>query len=252
MRKVPVSLQLWSVRDAIADDFAATVKKVAAMGYTGVELAGYGKLDAAGAQAALKSAGLRASGMHVGLEGLQGGLDKVIAEAKGFGAGHVTCPSWDGEKLKTKAGCEAAGAELNRIGAALRAEGIRFSFHNHGGEFALVEGRFALDWMLDSAEPRNLSSQLDLYWVYYAGVDPAAYLRQLGRRVSLVHVKDGMGKAGKQSELGTGKVDYTAIFEALDGVGAVDWLVVEQEEYNFDPLVSLEKDFQQLKAWGRA
>lgn len=252
MRKVPVSLQLWSVRDAIADDFAATVKKVAAMGYAGVELAGYGKLDAQGAQAALKAAGLKASGMHVGLEGLQGDLAKVIAEAKGFGAAHVTCPSWDGEKLKTKAGCEAAGLELNRIGAALREAGIRLSFHNHGGEFAQVEGRFALDWMLDAAEPRNLSSQLDLYWVYYAGVDPAAYLRQLGRRVSLVHVKDGMGKAGKQAELGTGKVDYQAIFEALDGVGTVDWLVVEQEEYNFDPMVSVEKCFQQLKAWGRA
>jgi sugar phosphate isomerase/epimerase len=250
MRKKPVSLQLWSVRDAIANDFAATVKKVKAMGYEGVELAGYGKLDASGAQKAVKEAGLKVSGMHVGLEALQKDLPKVIAEAKGFGAVHVTCPGWPKEKLTTRAECESAGEELNRIGAKLRAEGIKFSYHNHGHEFAKVEGKFILDWMLGASEPRNLSDQLDLYWVYFAEVDPAAYIRQIGNRICLVHVKDGFGKGGKQTELGQGKVDYKAVFQALDGLESLDWLVVEQEEYNFDPMVSVEKDWQQLKAWG--
>lgn len=252
MIKRPVSLQLWSVRDAIDLDFAATVKKVAAMGYEGVELAGYGKLDAAAAQKAVKEAGLRTSGMHVGLGALQKELPRVIAEAKGFGASHVTCPGWPGDKLKTRAECEFAGEELSRIGGLLRAEGIKLSYHNHSHEFVKVEGKFALDWMMGASEPRNLSDQLDLYWAYFADVDPAAYIRQLGSRLCLVHLKDGMGKGGKQTELGQGKVDYKAIFQALDGVESLDWLIVEQEEYNFDPMVSVEKDWKQLQAWGRA
>ncbi|MES2201249.1 MAG: sugar phosphate isomerase/epimerase [candidate division FCPU426 bacterium] len=252
MTKKPVSLQLWSVRNAIDLDFAGTVKKVAAMGYAGVELAGYGKLDAVAAQKAVKDAGLRASGMHVGLEALQNELPRVVSEAKGFGAAHVTCPGWPAEKLKTRAECEFAGEELSRIGAKLRAEGLKFSYHNHGHEFAKVDGKFILDWMLGASEPRDLSSELDLYWVYFAEVDPAAYVRQLGSRLCLVHVKDGYGKGGKQTELGMGKVDYKAIFQALDGLESLDWIIVEQEEYNFDPMVSVEKDWQQLKAWGRA
>ena len=65
MKKIPLSLQLYSVRGDTGTDFAGTVAAVAKMGYTGVELAGYGNLDAKGAKAALDAAGLKVSGMHM-------------------------------------------------------------------------------------------------------------------------------------------------------------------------------------------
>jgi sugar phosphate isomerase/epimerase len=89
MKTPPIALQLWSVRHDIQRDFAATVREVASLGYDGVELAGYGNLDAAGAKAALASAGLRVAGLHVGAPRLRGDMDAVIGEALLLGARHI-------------------------------------------------------------------------------------------------------------------------------------------------------------------
>ena len=80
-KKTPVALQLWSIKDEVKRDFAATVAAVAEMGYSGVELAGYGNLDVKGAKAALDAAGLKLAGMHVGLDALKTNLTNVIGEA---------------------------------------------------------------------------------------------------------------------------------------------------------------------------
>lgn len=246
----PVSLQLWSVRDTMNTDFAATVKAVAAIGYPYVETAGYGNLNAEGAKTALDAASLKVSGMHVGIKKLRDELSTVVAEARLFGTTHVTCPSWPKEDFATAAGCVKVGEELNSIGARLRAEGLRFSFHNHGAEFARVDGRYVFDWMLDAAEPRNLGCQLDIYWAFRPGADPVQFIREHGRRITQLHFKDGDKE--RQTELGQGQVDFKAIMEVSEAVGACEYYIVEQEEYNFAPVESVRLCFEQLKAWDRA
>lgn len=243
--KIPVSLQLWSVREDTAKDFAATVKAVAAMGYQGVELAGYGNLDAKGVAAAVRDAGLKVSGMHVGWGELSGNLSGVMSDALLFGTRHVACPSWPREHFLSGASCAEIGRRLGEVGATLRSVGIQLSFHNHGAEMAVVDGRRVMDWMLDAAEPRNLAAQVDVYWVQAGGSDPAAYLRELGRRVRTVHLKD-------EKELGLGPVNFAPVFEAIDSIGSVEWNVVEVEKYNHAPLESVRRSLEQLKQWGRA
>ncbi|HTU02745.1 MAG TPA: hypothetical protein VMG58_13045, partial [Candidatus Sulfotelmatobacter sp.] len=93
MKKVPVALQLFSVRDDAKRDFAATAAAVARIGYSGVELAGYGNLDAKAAKAALDAAGLEVAGMHVGYAALLNDTGSVISDALLFGARNVICPS---------------------------------------------------------------------------------------------------------------------------------------------------------------
>ena len=88
------------------------------MGYDGVELAGYGSLDAAGAKAALASAKLRVAGMHVGPGRLRDELDSVIDEALLLGTSHVICPWWPDTQFVTAAACERIGQELATWGAA--------------------------------------------------------------------------------------------------------------------------------------
>jgi sugar phosphate isomerase/epimerase len=231
-------------------DFAAAVKAVAEIGYPYVETAGYGSTDAEGAKSAIDAAGLKVSGMHVGIERLRGEFEAVVAEAKAFGTPHVTCPGWPIEDYATVAGCITVGEELNRIGAKLRKEGFRFSFHNHYAEFAEIEGRYVFDWMLDAAEPRNLGCQLDIYWAFRPGADPVQFIREHGRRVTTLHFKDGDRE--RQNELGRGEVDYQTIMEVSEAIGACDFYIVEQEEYNFEPMESVRMCFEQLKAWGRA
>lgn len=245
MPKIPVSLQLYSIRDLTKADFSAAAAQVAAIGYTGVELAGYGNLDAKGARAALDAAGLKVSGMHVGMKALRGEFQKVVDEARVVGTRDVICPWWQPEELSSRAAVEKIGEELNLVGARLRAEGLRFSFHNHGTEFKVFEGRPAMDWLLGAAEPRNLLGEVDVYWVHFAGYSPAKFIRDQGARIPLIHLKD-------EKELGLGPVDFTEIFSAAESVGAVEWYVVEQEAYNHAPIASVRLCFEQLRKWGKA
>jgi sugar phosphate isomerase/epimerase len=243
--RIPVALQLWSVRDDVARDFAATAAAVAAMGYEGVELAGYGKLDAKGARAALDAAGLRVAGMHVSYASVSGDATAAISDALTLGATRLTCSWWPPIHFTSAAVCERIGEQLNTVGTALRPYGIRFGFHNHHSEFALFDGRPGFDWILGAAEPRNLFAELDVYWAHSAGYSPSRFIRDQGARIPLIHLKD-------EKELGSGPVDFASIFEAADSVGAVEWYIVEQEKYSHSPIDSVRLCHQQMRDWGRA
>ena len=244
MTNLPVALQLWSVREDMKIDFAATVAEVGRIGYAGVELAGYGNLDAKGAKTALDAAGLKVSGMHVGIAALRSDPEKVIGEALLFGTRHVIVPFWPPEQFVTVAAVEKIGEELNHIGAKLRASGLQLSYHNHAGEFKLLEGRPVFDWLLGASEPRNLTAEVDVYWVNHAGHSPERFLRDQGSRVKLVHLKD-------EKELGAGPVNFAPIFAMVESLAAAEWYVVEQEQYNHAPLASVRLCFEQLQRWGK-
>lgn len=245
MPKTPLALQLWSLRDRTQTDFAATVAEVAKIGFQGVETAGFGNLDAQGAADAIKAAGVKVAGMHVGIDALRNNLNTCISEAHLLGAKHVVCSWWSPDHFVSGTACSSIGQELGAIGAVLRAHGIQLAFHNHDSELAIVDGRRVFDWMLDAAAPRDLGCQADVYWVKVGGKDPAEFIREQGRRIRTVHLKD-------EKEIGTGPVDFPSVFKALDEIGAVEWGIVEVEEYNYDPLESVRRSFEQLRAWGYA
>lgn len=245
MSKPALSLQLYSLRDLTKTDFAATVAEVARLGYTGVETAGYGNLDAAGAARAVREAGLVCSGMHVGIQALRADLSKVAAEAHLFGTTHVICPYYDRSLFRTPNAAATIGRELDAIGAALRGHGLQLHYHNHDFELARLDGRPGFDWLLDAAAPRNLACQPDVYWLHVGGKDPAAFIREQGRRIRLLHLKD-------EKEIGLGPVDFPSVFAAVQSIGALEWYVVEVEKYSHEPLESVRRSFEQLKTWGIA
>lgn len=244
MSKLPVALQLWSVRDDVNRDFAATVAEVGKIGYHGVELAGYGNLDAKAAKTAVDAAGLKVSSMHVPIAALRSDPDKAIGEALMFGTRHMVVPFWQQDLFVSVAAAEKIAEELNHFGAKVRASGLQLSYHNHAGEFQLLDGRPVFDWMLGAAEPRNLAAEVDVYWVHAAGQSPEKFLRDHGARVKLVHLKD-------ETELGSGPVNFGPIFAAIDAIGSVEWLIVEQEKYNHAPMESVRCCFEQMKRWGK-
>jgi sugar phosphate isomerase/epimerase len=244
-RKTPVALQLWSLRDEAKRDFAATVAAVAEIGYDGVELAGYGSLDAQGAKAAMDAAGLKVAGMHVSYASLHSDPNKVASEALLLGTRFVVCPSWPRGLFVSPSACERIGEQLGAVGRSLRPFGIRLGFHNHDIEFKIFDGRPALEWILGASEPRDLFAEVDVFWAQHAGYSPARFIRDHGSRVPLLHLKD-------EKELGGGPVNFEEVFAASDSVGAVEWLIVEQEQFSHAPMKSVRLCYEQLKAWGRA
>jgi len=244
-KNIPVALQLWSVREDTARDFAGTVKAVADMGYAGVELAGFGNTDVRGAHAAITAAGLKVAGVHASIQDLRSDINRWVDAALLLGTRHVMCPWWPREHYHSAAACTRIGEELAAVGATFRAHGLHFAFHNHNNELAVVEGRRVFDWILDAAAPRDLGCQADVYWVQVGGKDPAEFIREQGRRIRTVHLKD-------EKEIGTGPVNFPSVFAALEAIGAVEWYVVEVEQYNFAPLESVRRSLAQLRSWGQA
>ncbi len=243
IRRVPLALQLWSVKEAVSADFAAAAGKIAELGFAGVELAGFGKLDARGARAALDGAGLRTAGMHISPAKL-GELNAVLDDALTVGAKHVTCAFWPRTLYTSPAACERIGERLGEFGANLRSAGLRFSFHNHDAELAVLKGRTVLDWLLGAAAPRDLAMEPDVFWLQDAGYDPARFLREQGSRCPLIHLRDA-------AEIGAGPVDYPRVFEAIDSVASAEWLILEQDRFNHEPFESLRLGMAQLARWGR-
>jgi sugar phosphate isomerase/epimerase len=245
MRNIPVALQLWSVREDLQRDFAATCRTIRAIGFDGVEFAGLAGVDAARARTILDDAGLVAAGMHIPHDRLQSDLDVVVTEARVLGTRHVTCASWPADDFVSAAGCETVGRKLGAIGRALHAAGLRLTHHNHAAEARAIEGRSVFDRLLDAAVPEDLAAEPDVYWLHVGGCPPAEFIRKHGARCPLIHLKDG-------KELGSGPVDFSAVFSAIDAAAGVEWLIVEQESFDRPPLESVARSFNQLRAWTRS
>jgi len=246
----PISIQLYTLHENTAKDFAGTVAEVAQIGYQAVELAGTGNLKPDEATRALESAGLRVSGIHANWAQITEKFDAVLEDARRFKTTEIVLTGVVAEKLTSKKECLAIGEKLGALGAKFRAAGLRLSYHNHDHEFVMHEGRPALEWILEGCAPQDVSSELDLFWVLAAGHDPVRMVRRLGTRARLLHLKDGIGR--KQTDLGQGKVDFPAILKLAKENELADWFIVEQEEFKVSRMESVRVAFNYLRSLGHA
>jgi sugar phosphate isomerase/epimerase len=243
-----ISVQLYTVRDLTAADFSGTVKQVAKIGYTAVEMAGYGSAKtAAEARKALDDAGLKVSGAHAPIEALEADVGNVMDDSQTLGNRTIICPWMPENRRRDAAGWKQVASSLNRIGRACRERGFEFAYHNHNFEFQKFDGKTGLDILLENSDPELVKSELDVYWVKSGGEDPVARLNALGRRVLLLHLKDmAAGADQKFAPVGTGILDFKAILSAAMKIG-VRWGVVEQDDcYDVPPLEAIQVSFENL------
>jgi sugar phosphate isomerase/epimerase len=244
-----VALQLYTVRDESAKDFAGTIRRVAEIGYPAVELASYGGLSAADLKALLDEVGLKAASTHVGLAALEADLDKEIDYCAAVGCGYLVLP-WLAPEMRDPAQLTALAPRLNEYGRRCRERGLVFAYHNHDFEFvAADDGAYLLDALLDSTDPALVQLELDIYWAAYAGVDPTAYLRRRAGRVPLVHLKD-MATDRSFTEVGAGTIDMSGIFAAAEEGGAT-WYIVENDRPAMPPLESARRSLEYLHSAGK-
>lgn len=244
-----MALQLYTVRDEAAKDFAGTMRRVAQAGYTAVELAGYGGLDAPDLRALLDETGLRAASTHVGLALLEENLDAQIDYALAIGCSHLVVPSVPVE-MRSAASFRAVAPRFNEFAKAARQRGLGFAYHNHNFEFVTEEGAYLLDTLLDASDPDLVKLELDIYWAAFAGVDPVEYLRRRADRISLIHLKD-LAADHSYTEVGAGTLDFGAIFSAAEAAG-VEWGIVELDKPRIPSLESARLSLEYLRAMGKA
>ena len=252
MARIPVALQMYTVRNQLKEDFDGTFRKVGGIGYAGVELTGIGPHTAKELKAFLDDLNLKVAGCHVGLGALQGDLDRVLDENLALGNSYLVCPALPQDRRGDE-GCYVETARLlNEIGAKCRTRGLRLCYHNHSFEFQKFRGKNALDVLYESSDPDLVQAEIDTYWVQHGGEDPAAYIRKYAGRCPLVHLKDM--EAGEErffAEVGEGIMDFDSIFEASEK-GGVAWYIVEQDQCRRDPLDSARLSFENLRRMGKA
>ncbi|QFY10411.1 TIM barrel protein [Nonomuraea phyllanthi] len=216
-----ISMQLWTVRDDLAQNYDTTLAYLAEIGYPKVELAlGYFGRTARQLRDFLDGLGIRASSSHDGLTTDQAGLDTKIENALTLGQSFMVVPYLNStSEDEWKAWAERMNVEAR----AARSAGLRYGYHNHAHEFTtdLGGGRTPWDVLTSELDPRLVHLEIDIYWAVTGGVgrgaaDPVGFaldvIRRAPQRVLQFHVKD-RHLDGDMADLGTGTIDFRRIFD---------------------------------------
>jgi sugar phosphate isomerase/epimerase len=246
MRREQISLQLYTVRGETARDMPATLRRISEIGYPAVEFAGYGGLTPRDLKTTLDDLGLQASGVHVPIDSFETDLEGVLADMHALGCAHAVLPSAPPERRRDEASVARLAEDLNRWGELCRDEGVTLSYHNHDFEFAPLGESTMWDVLVRETDPELVHLELDLYWIKYAGTDPETVLRDVGDRVSLVHLKD-MAPDDTRSDLpvGEGTMPWMGLLEAADAAG-VEWYIAEQDNPR-DALEDVKASLQHMR-----
>jgi sugar phosphate isomerase/epimerase len=220
--KDKISIQLYTLRSVLETDLEGTLDALADIGYRKVELAGtYGR-SAAEFRGLLDARRIRATSTHVGIDG---DLDQAIADAKILGNRRSNV-AW--ANFGTIAEWETFADQLEAAGKAYRRAGIGFGYHNHNQEFQAIDGVRPYDVLTRRTSRRNVSLEMDLFWVVAASADPVREFYKVAGRVKQYHVKDRTPD-GDFADLGEGVIDFRRIFRATRPL-EVDEYVVENDQ----------------------
>ncbi|HEY3265435.1 MAG TPA: sugar phosphate isomerase/epimerase [Armatimonadota bacterium] len=245
-----IALQLYTVRDECAKGFPDALRKVAAIGYTAVEMAGLYDMEPLAVKEVLNECGLTAAGSHEGYDGIKQDIDAVIQRNVALGCRNVTCPWVAGTDSADPAFWDNLAVEFNAFGKAFKDAGITFSYHNHAHEFVKVDGQFGLVRLFASTDPELVKVEADVGWVWFAGQDPAAFISNYPGRVPLIHAKDhDREDKNLNRPVGEGALDWKAVLAAAEKIGT-EYVVVEEDRTILPAMESVARSYVNLKAMG--
>lgn len=244
-KKIPVSLELFSVRNELQKDLTGTVRAVAALGYEGVEFFSpyynWTPDYARQVRKLLDELGIKCFSTHNGPNAFEPenwqksiDLNKTLGSTMVVmaGAGRVsTLDDWKGVAGKLTAASEK-----------FRAAGISAGFHNHQTEFRPLEGTKPIE-LLAKNTPREVVLQLDVGTCVETGNDPVAWIRQNPGRLRSIHLKDWSNEPGKGYHVlfGEGSSPWKEIFAAAESVGGVEHYHIEQEGSDYPPMETVKR-----------
>jgi sugar phosphate isomerase/epimerase len=245
-----VAVQLYTLRDFCDKDFDGVLERVAEIGFRAVEFGGFHNRKPADLRRTLDRCALEAVSAHIGLDRLSGDVEGVVRDAQALGLQYVVCPGIFEEKQRSANGYRAAAKTLESAGRRLVRDGLQIGYHNHDFEFMECGGKTGFQWLMDETDPEVVKFEVDTYWVDEGGEDPAAFIRRLGRRCPMIHLKD-RARDGTFGEVGSGTLDFSAIFKAAESAGTGVY-VVEQDTCPRDPFDCIATSLKFLQGRGIA
>ena len=255
--KVPetkIAVTLFNLRDYCKtyEDLDKTLGRVKSIGYEAIQISGIGPIPPEQVKELLDKHQLYVCATHEGYQPCIDDIDAIIAKLKLWECEFTAVGSVPGS-LFTREGVDEAAAQLEKIGAAFRAEGIKFGYHNHHHEFLKITDKTWLTELYERTTPENLYAELDLHWVARGGGNPEAWIRALDGRIDVIHFKDFAFEGGEPRfcEIGEGNLDWPGILKACEDTG-VRWYSIEQDQPfgDKDIFESIKISFDNLKKMG--
>jgi sugar phosphate isomerase/epimerase len=241
--KVPVGLELYSVRNELAKDLNGTVTRVANMGYQVVEFYSpyfsWTLQQAKDMRKLMDGLGITCRSTHNGPNAFTGdGIAKAIELNRALGAEYVVMAS--AGPLKELDGWRRVAETLTSAAEKFRVEGLKGGYHNHQAEFTPVDGKRPIE-IIAANTPKDFMLQLDVGTCVEMGSDPAAWIKANPGRIRALHLKDWAPSEGYKVLFGEGKAPWKEIFAAAESVGGVEYYLIEQEGSRFTPFETAEK-----------
>jgi sugar phosphate isomerase/epimerase len=244
--KIPVGLELYSVRNECKEDFPGTVAKVAKIGYRGVEFAGYWGRSAKDIRKMLDDNGLVACGSHTPYEDLLSNkIDATIEFNQVIGNKFIICPYMVG---KTREDWLARAKMFNDLADKLKPLGLWTGYHAHSHDFQKIGDQTAWDIFFGNTKAEVIM-QLDTSNCCDGGADPVEVLNRYPGRVRSIHIKPNGG--GPEAIIGEDKINWAGVFEFCETRGNTQWYVVEHETSK-NPLTTVARTYEKLKELGKA
>jgi sugar phosphate isomerase/epimerase len=238
--KIPVGLELYSVRDSLQKDPEGTIRAVAKMGYQDVEFYApyfeWSEAQARQMRKLLDDLGLRCYSTHNDEDffGAQK-IEKARNLNKILGTKYMV-QSWSDPKPGLDAWKQVAD-NLNAASEKLQSSGLKVGYHNHDAEWKPVEGKRPIEIIASNTKP-SVMLQLDVGTCLEAGADPVAWIKANPGRIRSIHCKDWSPDAnvGYKTLFGEGKADWKGIFHAAENGGGVEFYLIEQEGSRYPEL----------------
>lgn len=228
-KKTPVGLQLYSVRSACEKDLPGTLEKVKAIGYSGVEFAGYYGRTAKDMRKLLDDNGLKCYGTHTGLDTLRGdNLKKTMEYNQILGNNFLICPWMTADSAD---GWKKLADEFNAMSDIVRKEGMYVGYHAHAHDFNKFGDERAWDIFFGGTK-EEVIMQLDTSNCLDGGADPLEVLKRYPKRARSIHLKEHGDKGN--AVIGSGDVKWDEVFKLCEKQKVVQCYIVEHERGN-DP-----------------
>lgn len=255
--EMKLGAQLFTLRDYIQteEDLAHTLKKVADIGYTVVQVSGIGPIDPHRVRELCDENGLTIALTHNSPDRLRFDTEAVIREHEIYGCKYIglggippryCTEEWIGRFI----------ADYKPVAQKIADSGKRFLYHHHAFDFRKLDGKRQIEHMLEGFAPEELGIILDTYWVQMAGADMFQWAEKLRDRIPCVHLKDMsvqprvFDNIPMMMAVGEGNMNMEGFLAHLKALGGTEFILAEQDTCPGDPFRCLETSYKNIKAMG--
>jgi len=244
--RIPLGLQLYSVRKDCERDLPGTIGAVAKMGYEGVEFAGYYDYSSKDLRKLLDDNGLKCCGTHTALDTLLGdNLPKTIEFNQAIGNKYLIVPWLDPKKYNSVEGWRKAADMFNELAEKVEPQKMQVGYHNHSHEFKPIDGELPWDIFFGNTR-KDVIMQFDTGNAMQGGGDAIPYLKRYPGRAVTVHLKE-YSATNKNAIIGEGDIDWEELLTLCETIGGTKWYIIEEEKDVYPPLKAAELCLQNFR-----